>query len=34
MKKTLARAGFDVREDTHISKTAEKRRQEGIYRAG
>jgi len=31
IKKTIARAGFDVREDTHISTTAEKRRQEGVY---
>ncbi len=33
LKALIAKLGLDVREDTSISKTAEKRRQEGIYQA-
>jgi predicted metal-binding protein len=31
LKAIIAKRGLDVREDTYISQTAEKRRQEGIY---
>ena len=31
LKALIAKLGLDVREDTNLSKTAEKRRQEGIY---